>query len=272
LAALFFIIFIMKNNNHVKIIGGLVVAIIVLLGLTKFVDNKDNNQSASSTTTTTSSQQTTTSTSTSKTASSLSTTSSVSDKNFPKGVSSKDWDLVIVNRDHPHDEFDPTTSYVGTAEVDSRIATATQDFLTAAQSIVPGEHLISGYRSVVYQEQLFNSYVQQEMANKGLDEAAAENLVKTYSQPAKMSEHNTGLAIDMSDVDSLNESQYATRIAQIAPDYGFILRFPKGGKDSTGVDYEDWHFRYVGKANAKYITEHNLTLEQYVELLKKNGK
>jgi len=53
-----------------------------------------------------------------------------------------------------------------------------------------------------------------------------------------------------------------------AADYGFVLRFTKAGEKSTGIDYESWHFRYVGKASAQYMTKHKLTLEQYVSLLK----
>lgn len=77
----------------------------------------------------------------------------------------------------------------------------------------------------------------------------------------------TGLAIDMSNIDSLNESQYAKQVAAIAPKYGFVLRFPDGKKAVTGIGYEDWHFRYVGLENAKYMTEHQLTLEEYLKLL-----
>ena len=58
----------------------------------------------------------------------------------------------------------------------------------------------------------------------------------------------------------------------IAPEYGFVLRFPKGKMESTGVDYEDWHFRYVGKESAKYMTENNLSLEEYIALLKENKR
>lgn len=103
-----------------------------------------------------------------------------------------------------------------------------------------------------------------------LTQEAAEALVQTYSQPAGASEHQTGLAIDMSTVDSLNASdpQVAKAVQKIAPEYGFVLRFPDGKKQSTGVGYEDWHYRYVGKASARYMTQHNLTLEEYITALK----
>ncbi|MDN6212049.1 MAG: D-alanyl-D-alanine carboxypeptidase family protein, partial [Lactococcus sp.] len=190
---------------------------------------------------------------------------SVKDKqqssNLPKSKAS-DWNLVLVNRENPKDELNPELTQLGNIVVDSRIAQSAEAFLTAAQAINPAEHFISGYRSVAYQETLYNQYVAQEMAaDPSLDHTAAEKVVQTYSQPAGMSEHQTGLAIDLSDVDSLNESTTAKEIAAIAPTYGFVLRFTEAGKPSTGVGYEDWHFRYVGVENAKYMTEHNLTLE-----------
>ncbi|WP_444811615.1 M15 family metallopeptidase [Streptococcus canis] len=189
---------------------------------------------------------------------------------LPK-VSPKDWELVLVNRDHITEEMSPELVDVNGISVDKRIEQATADFLAAAQAIDPQEHLISGYRSVAYQAELYQSYLSQEMAkDPTLTQEAAEALVQTYSQPAGASEHQTGLAIDMSTVDSLNASdpQVAKAVQKIAPEYGFVLRFPDGKKQSTGVGYEDWHYRYVGKASARYMTQHNLTLEEYITALK----
>ena len=198
-----------------------------------------------------------------------STTEAKKDKNLPDSKST-DWDLVLVNRDHPKHEMSPDVVQIDNIWVDARISDATEKFLAAAQAINPAEHLISGYRSVAYQTTLYEQYVAQEMAaDPSLDREAAEKKVQTYSQPPTKSEHQTGLAIDLSDVDSLNESTTAEQVAAIAPEYGFVLRFPQGGITSTGVDYEDWHFRYVGVANAKYMTEHHLTLEDYIKLLDK---
>ena len=184
-----------------------------------------------------------------------------------------DWNLVLVNRENPKEELSPELTTVGNVQVDQRIADALVKFLAAAQAIDPAEHLISAYRSVAYQEQLFNTYVENERVgaagsvnNTGqpISREQAETNVKTYSQPAGSSEHQTGLAVD-----ALNQSpeEVVAQVKKIAPDYGFVLRFPEGGKASTGVDYEDWHFRYVGVDNAKYMTKHNLTLEEYLKLL-----
>ncbi|HEP1276388.1 TPA: D-alanyl-D-alanine carboxypeptidase family protein [Streptococcus pyogenes] len=189
---------------------------------------------------------------------------------LPK-VSPKDWELVLVNRDHITKEMSPELVDINGISVDKRIEQATSDFLAAAQAIDPQEHLISGYRSVAYQAELYQFYIKKEMANDPtLTQEAAEALVQTYLQPPGASEHHTGLAIDMSTVDTLNASDpsVSKAVQKIAPDYGFVLRFPEGKKTSTGVDYEDWHYRYVGKASARYMAQHNLTLEEYIAALK----
>ena len=122
---------------------------------------------------------------------------------------------------------------------------------------------VSGYRSYERQKSIYSRNV------------ALHGKKATDSLSAKpgSSEHQTGLAIDMSTVDSLNESDpdVVAKVRALAPKYGFVLRFPEGKTDSTGVGYEDWHFRYVGKASAKYMTKHNLTLEEYLTKLKEAG-
>ncbi|HFU6888849.1 TPA: M15 family metallopeptidase [Streptococcus agalactiae] len=190
-------------------------------------------------------------------------------------VSSKDWNLILVNRDHKHEELSPDVVPVENIYLDKRITKQATQFLEAARAIDSREHLISGYRSVAYQEKLFNSYVTQEMtSNPNLTRGQAEKLVKTYSQPAGASEHQTGLAMDMSTVDSLNESdpRVVSQLKKIAPQYGFVLRFPDGKTAETGVGYEDWHYRYVGVESAKYMAKHHLTLEEYITLLKENNQ
>lgn len=74
-------------------------------------------------------------------------------------------------------------------------------------------------------------------------------------------------------MDALNQADKAVmaKVHALAPEYGFVLRFPEGKKSSTGVGYEDWHFRYVGKASARYMTDHQLTLEEYVKQLEDNA-
>lgn len=192
---------------------------------------------------------------------------------LPK-VNTEDWELVLINRDHLKPEMNPEIVSVETIEVDSRIAQATQDFLAAARDLDATFHLISGYRSVVTQDALYNGYLAQEMAeNPSLTLQQAEEKVQTYSQPAGASEHQTGLAIDISTVDALNQAdaQIMEKLGQLAPTYGFVRRFEADKTASTGIGYEDWHFRYVGKASATYMAKNKLSLEEYLKLLEENN-
>ena len=53
-------------------------------------------------------------------------------------------------------------------------------------------------------------------------------------------------------------------------DTGFVERYPKGKESITGIDYEPWHYRYVGKEHAQRMNELNMCLEEYVAFLKGN--
>lgn len=187
-------------------------------------------------------------------------------------VSASDWELVLVNRGNKKDEMNPKLAKVGNIEVDERIKQNVEDFLAKAKTIDSKFHLISGYRSVETQKKLYDSYLQKEKSS-GLSDEEAEKKVQTYSQPAGASEHQTGLAIDISTVDSLNEmsKETADKLKKIAEEFGFVRRFEESKSSSTGVGFEDWHYRYVGKDSAKYMNKHNLSLEEYLEKLREGA-
>ena len=69
-------------------------------------------------------------------------------------VSTKDWQLILVNRENVKPELNPQLTDVDAIKVDSRIVDPTRQFLEAARKIVPQETLISGYRSVADQTEL----------------------------------------------------------------------------------------------------------------------
>ena len=85
------------------------------------------------------------------------------------------------------------------------------------------------------------------------------------------SEHQIGLALDIisNDYTSLDEGFENTSagkwLKEHSKEYGFILRYPKGKEFITGIDYEPWHFRYVGKEAATIIMDEGITLEEFVE-------
>ena len=116
---------------------------------------------------------------------------------------------------------------------------------------------MSSYRSYDYQVNLYNNYVKSD----GKDAA------DTYSDRPGFSEHQTGLAVDIYNKElpytSFEETKEFEWMQKNAYKYGFILRFPKDKVNITGYQYEAWHYRYVGKKAAKYIHDHNITLEEY---------
>lgn len=184
-------------------------------------------------------------------------------------VSTKDWNLVLINRDNKLAELNPQLVDVEEIKVDSRIAEQTKQFLAAARAIAPEESLISGYRSVEEQAEIYNERVAQLEAT-GLPHEEAERQAQTQVQVPGASEHQTGLAIDMSAPNGQSE-EVAQQIIALAPQYGFVLRYPEGKNAITGVDYENWHFRYVGVENAQYMAKHQLVLEEYIQKLKEAG-
>ena len=184
-------------------------------------------------------------------------------------VSTKDWNLVLVNRDNKLPELNPQLTDVEEIKVDSRIAEQTRQFLAAARALAPEESLISGYRSVAEQTELYNERVAQLEAT-GLPHEEAEKQVQTQVQVPGASEHQTGLAIDMS-LPSGQSEELAKQLVALAPQFGFVLRYPEGKNAITGVDYENWHFRYVGVENAQYMAKHQLVLEEYIQKLKEAG-
>lgn len=130
----------------------------------------------------------------------------------------------------------------------------------------------SAYRSYDTQNYLFSSYVQKELANNpGWTKSQAEAKVETYSCRPGTSEHQTGLCIDMhtlsgADVSFANYAQ-ADWLAENCWKFGYILRFPKDKVKETGISYEPWHFRYVGRYHAYRIWSQGLCLEEYIAQL-----
>lgn len=88
------------------------------------------------------------------------------------------------------------------------------------------------------------------------------------------SEHQTGLALDIyaphCDGKKLLRSPAGRMVNDVCHEYGFIIRYPNGGEEITGISYEPWHLRYVGAPHARIIGESGITLEEYVDLLTPN--
>ncbi len=201
---------------------------------------------------------------------------------LPKGVKSTDSDLVVVNEWHKHSEMTFDKSSVNGIAVRSSIVKPLEAFIAGAKKAGYPATIVSGYRSVAYQQEVWDQSIQT-YENQGKTAKEALKLTKEYVAVPRASEHETGLAADIMNttwynnhgnqlLSSSDKAKGQQWLINHAADYGFVLRFTKAGEKSTGIDYESWHFRYVGKASAQFMTKHNLTLEQYVSLLQAREK
>ena len=172
------------------------------------------------------------------------------------------WEYVLVNAEHSIGEYAPELGEFEGQKLDQRILEPMQSFVAGARAEGLSVFLSSGYRGYEEQQYLFNRKVEQ----YGEEQAAT-----IVSRPGT-SEHQTGLACDITDeyYELKNESLENTALYQWmsrhCQEYGFIVRYPKDKEKITGIIYEPWHFRYVGVEAATYMVEHNLCLEEFVAL------
>ena len=178
-----------------------------------------------------------------------------------------DWQIRLVNRDNPlPDDF--------TVELENLDASRKFD----KRAIEPLKQMIcdmrdqgikniwaqSTYRSIEYQKGLYEKSINKYL-KQGKSQEEAQKLTDEYINRPGTSEHHLGLAVDFNNVDEGFENTKAYKwLLENASDYGFILRYPKEKEDITGIEYEPWHWRYVGPEHAKKMKEQNLCLEEYV--------
>ncbi len=127
----------------------------------------------------------------------------------------------------------------------------------------------SAYRSYAYQSQLFEGRVQALIGSLG--EEGARNKVKQGTAVPGTSEHQSGLCADLHNLPAASEAfaaqdAYRWLYANCA-EFGFILRYPKNKTDITGIMFEPWHYRFVGRYHARKIMDSGMCLEEYMESL-----
>ena len=188
-----------------------------------------------------------------------------------KNPKERPWYLTLVNDTHPMEEGDvPKLADVGNGhQVDERIADSLKKMLKDAKKAGVNPVICSSYRTVEYQEKLYNEYMGNAV-KRGLNYWEALKSTKDSTAYPGRSEHNLGLAVDIvsSSYAGLDNKQEETPeakwLAENCYKYGFILRYPNGKTEVTGIIYEPWHYRYVGVEDAKKIVESGLTLEEYL--------
>lgn len=183
---------------------------------------------------------------------------------------SDDWKLILVNKQHPiPDDYDFHLGTIsGTMRCDERIITPLLDMMKAARKDGVTLIICSPYRDMDRQTMLFNNKVRKYM-DSGMSYMDAFNLASQAVTVPGSSEHQIGLAIDIiSDgYSSLDEGFGKTAagkwLAANSYKYGFILRYPAGKEDITSIEFEPWHFRYVGVDAATFISENDICLEEF---------
>ena len=182
-----------------------------------------------------------------------------------------EWYMVLANRSSvlPGDFTVAETATVGEAVVDARIAEALRQMGNDAAAAGVKLKPTNGYRSIARQQELWDARVKTLMEG-GLSQADAETKAIDYTSAPGTSDHNTGLGLDIVSEDhpakdaGFAETAAAQWLAEHAADYGFILRYPSDKTEATGMDYEPWHYRYVGSEQAHKIKESGLCLEEYL--------
>ncbi|MCA0969698.1 M15 family metallopeptidase [Halobacillus litoralis] len=173
-------------------------------------------------------------------------------RTLPEGYTPED--LTVPDVDFYFDEFLPKK------QMRKEAATALEELFSAAEK--DGQQLVaaSGYRSYERQKTIFNNYV----------EVYGEEKTKTFSAIPGTSEHQTGLAMDVTSAEmsfqldqSFRDTDEGKWLADHAHEYGFIIRYPEGEEDITGYTFEPWHLRYIGKEKAAEVHEQSVTLEEF---------
>lgn len=181
--------------------------------------------------------------------------------------------LLLVNRRRalpadyvPDDLVEPDVRFTFDEQLPQRLlreeaADALEKMFQAAEE--EGFYLfaVSGYRSFERQEAIFAFNWQ----------THGEERANQFSARAGHSEHQTGLAMDITSesagfqlTQDFGDTEEGQWVKQQAAEFGFIIRYLEGKEEITGFEYEPWHLRYVGKQAALEIVERELTLEEYL--------
>ncbi len=182
-------------------------------------------------------------------------------------VDASEWSLILVNDDVKiPDGYEFEQVYVGGMIVDERIEEPLSDMLNDASAAGVSLWIASAYRDQELQSILFERRVQRFMYEEGMTEEEAREITPTRVKAPGHSEHETGLAVDFNTVtEEFEDTAGFAWLMENAADYGFILRYEEDTTEITKVDYEPWHFRYVGEEHAKAIVEMDVTLEEYLD-------
>lgn len=189
---------------------------------------------------------------------------------FPCTANAQDTGLLwLVNRENPLCENFHPSDLVNFRGVELR-ADARDAFIEMLAAMeaekIYGLKLQSAYRNYSRQSTIFEEK-KRGLVAKGNSPDAATEITSKSVQPPGASEHQLGLALDVSINGQLSQSFAETKagiwVEKNCHKFGFIIRYPQSKTDVTCIIYEPWHLRYVGHPHAQIMKEKSLTLEEY---------
>ena len=167
--------------------------------------------------------------------------------------------VVMVNRWNPvPEDYTADLVYYGEWRVDS---SCYEDLRQMLRDCPYSYDITSAYRSEATQQYIWDKRMRNYQAS-GYSYSEALAMVEAYVAIPGTSEHHLGLAVDISGSDAV-----CNWLAEHCWEYGFILRYPEGKEDITGIYYERWHFRYVGTELSLELRDLGVCMEEYMDML-----
>ncbi len=176
--------------------------------------------------------------------------------------SSRGENVLLVNFENPvPDDYTPELVEVRGSQIDASCAGALEELLTACENDGHKCKVNFGYRNVERQQEIWDKRYHKYL-NAGYSKKAAREKVEESVAKPGTSEHHLGLAADIGGNEKMQKW-----LKEHAWEYGFIVRYPKGKTEYTGIIHEPWHIRYVGKELAKELYDLDMCMEEYMEML-----
>jgi len=177
------------------------------------------------------------------------------------------WELQLVNYQYTRNkDIEANLAKIDEyREVDERILDNVNQMLNDMRlDGIENLWVQSAYRSYTTQKQVYEKSIKQ-YREEGKSQEEAEELTQSKINIPGTSEHELGLAIDFNQAEENFADMKGFRWLQIhAERYGFVLRYPKDKEAITKIQFEPWHWRYVGKENALEMNDKNMCLEEYI--------
>ncbi len=190
----------------------------------------------------------------------------------PKEIN--DWRLTLVNYENvlPENYEMELVNIDKIRKIDARVFDELHQMLEhMKQDGITNVWVQSAYRSVERQEDLFERKIKEYMEQGNTREQAEILALQAINKPGT-SEHNLGLAVDFNYVKGdFDTTKGFAWLMEHAEEYGFVLRYRKEKETITKVEYEPWHWRYVGKEHAVKMNELGMCLEEYVQYLRQQS-